>query len=190
MTYSGKVNSNQAVENWVKATQTGETAAFEALYNYYIDSIYRFCFWQTGENQAAEDLTAETFRVALTQIKTYQAKGSFTNWLYTIAKRQVFSWLRDKYRYLPIEQIHESIPDQPVLIEPDGDAYKRKLIAQLLKRLSERDRQVVVLRYLKNYSIKETASAMNLNPSQVTTITNRAKKTLQSYYEEYYAQLK
>jgi len=68
------------------------------LYEKYVDVIYRFCYWQTNQNtEVAEDLTHDTFVEMARSTGKFNNEGKFKNWLYTIAKRQLAAWMRQKY---------------------------------------------------------------------------------------------
>ena len=73
--------------------------AFGALYERYVDNIYNYICYRTGNDQDAEDLTARTFYRALNHFPTYEDRGApFSAWLYRIAHNLVANWDRDNSR--------------------------------------------------------------------------------------------
>ena len=69
--------SNEAlVAQWVVAAQSGDWAALEALYEYFFEPLYRFCYWQCQDEATAEDLTSETMMEMVKSIQRYSNKGS------------------------------------------------------------------------------------------------------------------
>lgn len=107
------------------AAQKNEQA-FIALYRKYFSPIYRFCYWQTNNRHDAEDLTQNVFIEMAKSVGKFKGEGSFKNWLYTIAKRQVNAWIKRKYQ-LPQEPLFEnSIPDTENWIDHENEKLKIK----------------------------------------------------------------
>lgn len=162
----------------ISLAQDGNQEAFGALYEKYVDAIYRFCYWQSNRNpEVAEDLTHDTFVEMTKSIAKFNNHGSFKNWLYTIAKRQLSAWLRQKYD-LPKVPLFDNIAQPEDSIDPEQQQRAIKQVTNLLGQLSATERSVIVLRYLKNYSIKDTAQDLQLSVSNVKVIAHRAIKKL------------
>ena len=67
--------------------------AFSVLYERYVDQIYQYIFYRTGNRYDAEDLTAKTFYRALANLKRYRYRGlPFSAWLYRIAHNHVVDY--------------------------------------------------------------------------------------------------
>lgn len=158
----------------VTLSQEGNQEAFAALYEKYFDAIYRFFYWQTNRNQEiAEDLTQDTFLDVAKSIKNFNNQGSFKNWLYTIAKSKLSKWIKSKYD-LPKEPLFDNFEYPENSIDPDHQKKATTKVERLLDKLNEKERKVVILRYLKNYSVKEVAKELNISMSNVKVITHRA----------------
>jgi RNA polymerase sigma-70 factor (ECF subfamily) len=73
--------------------------AFGLLYERYVDKIYNYVYYRTGNHHDAEDLTAKVFFQALTHIPRFVQRGApFSSWLYRIAHNLVANWHRDRSR--------------------------------------------------------------------------------------------
>jgi RNA polymerase sigma-70 factor (ECF subfamily) len=73
--------------------------AFGLLYERYVDKIYNYVYYRTGNHHDAEDLTAKVFYQALNHIARYVQRGApFSSWLYRIAHNLVANWHRDRSR--------------------------------------------------------------------------------------------
>ncbi|MBI5879676.1 MAG: sigma-70 family RNA polymerase sigma factor [Chloroflexi bacterium] len=73
--------------------------AFGVLYERYVDRIYSYIYFRTGNEQDAEDLTARTFYQALSNLRRYNERGlPFSAWLYRIAHNLTANWYRDHAR--------------------------------------------------------------------------------------------
>ncbi|MDE3092084.1 MAG: sigma-70 family RNA polymerase sigma factor, partial [Chloroflexota bacterium] len=76
-----------------------EADAFGVLYERYVDRIYNYVYYRTGNVHDAEDLTARVFYRALSHIYDYDQHGApFAAWLYRIAHNLVANWYRDRSR--------------------------------------------------------------------------------------------
>ncbi len=158
--------------------QDGHQEAIAALYEKYVDAIYRFCYWQTNQNaEVAEDLTHDTFLEMVKSIDKFNNRGKFKNWLYTIAKRQLSAWVKQKYD-LPKESLFDNLAQPEENIDPHQQKIAIKKLEKLLEQLTETERSIIVLRYLKNYSVKETAQELELSTSNVKVTAHRAIKKL------------
>src|SRR5262245_36058502 len=77
-----------------------EPEAFADLYERYIDRIYAYVYYRTGDARDAEDLTARVFYRALAHLPDYNQTGApFIAWLYRIAHNLVANWHRDNTRH-------------------------------------------------------------------------------------------
>ena len=82
----------------LRASQ-GDREAFGLLYERYIDRIFNYVYYRTGNLHDAEDLTARVFQRAMNYIRSYTDRGiPFSAWLYRIAHNLVANWHRDRSR--------------------------------------------------------------------------------------------
>lgn len=155
----------------------GSLEAFSTLYTLYFEAMYRFCSWQTAHAHDAEDLVQNIFIEVGKSLPRYKKDGDFRNWLYTIARRQVTKWVREKYR-LPKVPLEEIAQQDPVWISPENEKKKKNLVSSLLKRLSDQERRVIRWRYMRELTVQECAQKLGLSPANVKVIAHRALKKL------------
>src|SRR5438132_11567458 len=62
----------------------GEPAAFGALYDRYVDAVYRYVFYRVRNDAEAEDLTSEVFMRAMKAIPRYEPRPALLSWQYRI----------------------------------------------------------------------------------------------------------
>jgi RNA polymerase sigma-70 factor, ECF subfamily len=91
-----------ALDEQLVAAAQADPHAFAALYERYLDRIYRFCYNRLGERQAAEDATSEIFLRALAHLPNYRS-GSFGAWLYAIAHNIVITHYRKDQHSEPLD---------------------------------------------------------------------------------------
>lgn len=165
-------------EQLVELIKNGDKQHLQSLYEKYVDALYRFFYWQTNQrSEVAEDLTSETFLALTKSIHTFSGRSSFKNWLYAIAKNHLSAWIRERYN-LPTEPLFDALPDKEDSIDPHKQRQKASQLLELLSRLSQLERKVLILRYLKNYTVAETAKALHLTASNVKVIAHRSLKKI------------
>ncbi len=95
-------------EDVLTRASQGDRDAFGLLYERYIDRIFNYVYYRTGNLHDAEDLTARVFQRAMNHIQNYTDRGvPFSAWLYRIAHNLVANWHRDRSRRqeIPINDV-------------------------------------------------------------------------------------
>lgn len=174
-----KNESSSMEKKLVKRAQKGDKKAFSQLYNLYLNEIYRFCFYKTGNHQQAEDLTQEIFLKVLQSLNGFKGKSSFKNWLYGIAKHVIMDFYRNNYK-LKTVSLKEWSWVEVLYPFADQSNNQGKKVKKLLSLLKDNYRQVLELRFLKGYSIKEVAKELGLTENNVKIIQYRAIKKLKT----------
>jgi RNA polymerase sigma factor (sigma-70 family) len=144
----------------------------------HIWEIYAFLAYRTGSRADAEDLTQETFERALKAWGRYDpARASVRTWLTAIAHNLVIDHYRSSrsHREFPLE-------DEPSFEAPEmlPDLGLDPALARALDSLSEREREIVALRFGGDLSGPEIAALINLSLSNVQQILSRALRRLRT----------
>jgi RNA polymerase sigma-70 factor, ECF subfamily len=159
----------------VRASQ-GDRDAFGQLYGRYIDRIFNYVYYRTGNLHDAEDLTARVFQRAMNHIHNYTDRGvPFSAWLYRIAHNLVANWHRDRSR-------RQEIPlnDLPVL-PSKGDHPERNLVRsqeqdsllRLIRRLPSERQSLLILKFVENMSNAEIGAIMGRSEGAVKSLYHR-----------------
>jgi RNA polymerase sigma-70 factor (ECF subfamily) len=147
----------------------------EEVFARYVDPVYRFLYRRVGNRQDAEDLTSEVFLKAARQLDSSRAEASVAQWLYTVARTVLADHWRRYYRsgaVLPLDEARAGdIPDEGAPAETSGSA---ELLEKVLSLLPDRYRQVLELRFLRGYSIQETAQELGVTPENAKVLQHRA----------------
>src|SRR5271155_479622 len=75
----------------ILAAASGDVAAFERLYRQFSPRIYGLCLRLTGQREAAEDCTQESFVAAWRGLPGFEQRSRFTTWLHRIAVHTVLA---------------------------------------------------------------------------------------------------
>lgn len=170
----------------VRRAQEGDQDSLGALYRRYVGEIYRYAYRQVGNREDAEGLTSQIFLQMVRGIGGYRPQGQFRAWVYGIAKKVTLDWWRLYYRMpsIPLEEFLDLEPapcTDPLAANPKAETNVERLLVQL----PERYRQVLTLRFLRGYSLKEAAQAMGVSLANAKLLQHRAlKKAAQLGLEE------
>ena len=85
-------------EALMTAHRQGDATAFEQLVRRYADSLLGYLVRLSGDRHSAEDLFQETFGCAYQKAATFDGRGTFRAWLYTIATHRAIDHLRKRQR--------------------------------------------------------------------------------------------
>jgi RNA polymerase sigma-70 factor (ECF subfamily) len=149
--------------------------AFGALYERYVDKIYSYVYYRTGNHHDAEDLTARTFYRALKHLHRYQDRGlPFSAWLYRIAHNLVANFHRDRSRRQVIAL------DEVSLVSPRPDAEgnleledNQKRLLRLIRRENPDRQQLLILKFVEQMSNREIAQIMGRSEGAIKSLYHR-----------------
>lgn len=167
----------------VQQAQKGDKRALITLYQNYLNPIYRYAYSRVSNKSEAEDITSEIFLRMVRHLNEFQSASSFKNWLYGIAKHVIADFWRQHYKNptdsfdkIP-EILTSSPPNQIVNEEAEQDLIqKESRIKKILAQLPDQYRRVLELRFLKSYTLQETANELGISLANTKVIQYRALK--------------
>lgn len=158
-----------------------EVAAFEQLYELFIDRIYRYLLYRVGDGHLAEDLTSAVFLKAWQSIDQYQERGvPFGAWLYKIARNLAIDHFRDDKGDVSLDGQEMVLPVGARVEDWAERRFTQKQVRQSLGRLKKDQRQVIVLHFFDGLSYSEIAEVMGKQEGAIRTIQYRALKSLRT----------
>jgi RNA polymerase sigma-70 factor (ECF subfamily) len=165
----------------VARAQAGDADAFGALYDRYLDLVYRYVYYRVGGKALTEDLVSETFLRALRRIGTFEWQGrDFAAWLITIARNIIADHYKSGRFRLEVSTADmldaDRATDGPEAEVLDGITNASLLDA--VKKLNSEQQECVVLRFLQGLSVLETAQAMEKTEGAIKALQYRAVRTL------------
>ena len=80
-----RLHRDEIEDRTVDRARSGDREAFRTLVESHSRGVFRLAFRMTGNEQDAEDVVQETFLRAYRQLDKFQAKASFSTWLFRIA---------------------------------------------------------------------------------------------------------
>ena len=173
----------------VEKAKEGDQQAYGELLGRYRDAIYFMLLKMVNNPIDAEDLTIEAFGKAFKNIDQYAPNFAFSTWLFKIATNNCIDFIRKKRAsHISLDQTadgEDSMAPSSLIPSdvPDPEAYminkqKIKHMRKIVSRLKPRYRQLVELRYFKEYSYEEIAVELDIPIGTVKAQLFRARELL------------
>lgn len=172
-----------------QAVNDGDQKAYAELMDRYRDSIYFMLLKMVNNRDDAEDLTIEAFGKAFNRLKQYTPNYAFSTWLFKIASNNCIDFIRKKKKnVLSIDNKFESdegdsmtIDLKSSMLDPEEKIIKKqkiKLMREVVEKLKPRYRELIELRYFKEYSYEEIAEQLDIPLGTVKAQLFRAREFL------------
>ena len=169
------------------AINDGDQRAYAALMNNYRDSLYFMLLKMTNNSSDADDLTIEAFGKAFKKLGQYTPEYAFSTWLFKIASNNCIDFMRKKKKRTfsmndspdgeeGNELANYIASDSP---DPEENVMKKEkmgLMREVVEKLKPHYRQLIELRYFKEYSYEEIAAELDLPLGTVKAQLFRARE--------------
>ena len=194
----GKYSDAELLQSY----QKGNKAAGNALFQRYRVPLHRFFKKRIrGNEEDVEDLLQETCFEALKSLKKIQAPNSFPAWLYTIARRVLARWIKDKQQqstYVSLDSVSadereqgapaESLP-APVTFQPEHGTLDNELGAirsRFERTLSLEELAVFRLRQNSGMTFQEIGHELGIKPNTAKVRYHRVVTRFRAWLEKHY----
>ena len=168
------VTNHNEERTLIEAAQR-DPARFAELYEQNFERVYAYFAHRVHDRSDAEDLTAEVFREALAGIGGFEWRGApFAAWLLGIAGHV----LADRWRKL--KQTPPADEDALENAAVHDEVEQRAMLFQLVGRLPEDQRLVIVRRFVEQRSIREIARELGRSEGAIKQLQFRALQTLRA----------
>lgn len=172
-------------QTFLRRVRQLEEEALSRLFETHYPAIYRYILRHVGHAPAAEDLAAEVFRRLLDQLK--DGRGPDQNvkaWLYRVAYHLVVDDAR-RQTYRQHDELPDDVPHTAPGVE---ETAQQELLAEAaqraLLRLTDKQRTVLILRFLEGMSIQETAEIIGIAQSAAKALQRRGLASLRRELEQ------
>jgi RNA polymerase sigma-70 factor (ECF subfamily) len=150
-------------------------ADWEAIYTDNVGRIYRLMFSKVGNRPDAEDLTSQVFLTAYGPLRATAEVAQVKAYLWTTARTVLAEhWRRTLGHQVteidPATDLEDFayVPPEPVNERADERAVR------ILRALPERQRQILVLRFLRGYSVRQAAAELGVSVANAKVLQHRA----------------
>jgi RNA polymerase sigma-70 factor (ECF subfamily) len=152
--------SEPEIRSYVEKAIDGDVDAYGALYNAFVDRIFRYVFFQVRDRMKAEDITQDVFIKGWKAIHTCRGKEhTFSAWLYCVARNHVPAGHEDTEHNAEIS------------------VEWQKMMAAV-NALPEPQKQIILLKFLEGADNNEIGDIMGKRQGAVRALQMRALKNL------------
>lgn len=161
------------LDNLMKEVTQGSERAFEELYEGMKRGVFALAYSYLRNYEDAEDVLQQTFLTVKRKAYLYRVGTNARAWIFQIAKNAALDELRKRKQRREGELLREEGVETPVVF-----------LDELTARLSEEEREIVIMHAVWGYKHKEIAEEKGLPLGTVTWKYNEAIKKLRKEQEE------
>ena len=144
---------------------------FDNIYEEYFDRVYYKVLSVVKNDDDAEDICQETFISVYKNLSKFREESNIYTWIYRIAINKTYDFF--KKRKLEFE-----INDDVLSLPEDINFDTKVILEEKLKLISEKEKEIVVLKDIYGYKFKEIAEMKNMNLSTVKSVYYKALKDM------------
>lgn len=185
--FSDKAKEDLELVN--RAVEEGDQGAYQELLRRYQDSIYYMLLKMVNNRSDAEDLTFEAFEKAFRRLDQYTPYYAFSTWLFKIASNNCIDFIRKKKKKTySIDSNPENDEGDEIEVDlraqsPDPEEkaindQKVQMMRDIVDQLKPKYRQLIEMRYFKEYSYEEISDELGIPLGTVKAQLYRAREFL------------
>lgn len=128
----------------------------------------------------AEDLCSDVFVKIYEKIDTYdESKSSLSTWIFTITKNTLTDYYRTNHLQVELDEniaLEDEEDDEGILTDENLDK-----LAEALKQLPEKERNIIVMYYYSGYSLKQISEKLSISYAYVKILHKKTLFSLKNY---------
>ncbi len=175
----------------IERCKNGDREAFAYIVQKYMKPAYYVALGYVGNSDDALDLSQDAFVNAFRHIKRFDSSRSFFPWFYSILKNLCMNHLNRlrRHREQSIDDTSDDAPETSIPVEtvdPEQSAVRRDLaakIGQAMRRLRPKEREIIILQHLQDFSYQEIADLLGIPIGTVMSRLYGARRSLRRELE-------
>ncbi|HEY8363147.1 MAG TPA: sigma-70 family RNA polymerase sigma factor [Tissierellaceae bacterium] len=165
----------------VKRLKKGHEEAYVEVINLYGNRLLKTCYLILKDRHETEDVVQETFFRLFRQIDSFKENSSIYTWIYQIA----LNLCRDRLKAGKDTALFESIAESDEKVEDTViESIDRDILRKELKNLDDLYREVLILFYYEELSIKEISKILNEKEGTIKSRLSRGRTLLKKAIEK------
>ncbi len=172
----------------VRRAQAGDEGAFREIVEKYQSKVFSIIHGIVRQRNDVEDIAQQVFAKVYFSIRNFDFRSSLITWIYKITVNECFDYLRKKkVRKLVYEsdmsedEVRRVENTEPVLdrsTRTDSTLARRDYIVKLMDRVSDEEKQLLMLKEVEGYSVEELAGMLKMNENTIKVKLFRARQKL------------
>ena len=144
---------------------------FDNIYEEYFDRVYYKVLSVVKNDDDAEDICQETFISVYKNLSKFREESNIYTWIYRIAINKTYDFFKKR-------KLEFAINDDVLSLPEDINFDTKVILEEKLKLISEKEREIVILKDIYGYKLKEIAEIKNMNLSTVKSVYYKALKDM------------
>jgi RNA polymerase sigma-70 factor (ECF subfamily) len=171
--------SDDEIQILVQRAQSGDGAAFAALYDVFAPRVFRFFRFRVSTADAAEDLTQRVFLKMVEQLPNYQSRGiPFAAWVFRVARNAWIDEDRTSHPSVPLDALSDSPSETDGPFVLAAASLESDMLQDAIATLTPDQREVIASRFFAGLTPGETAALMGRSEGSVRVLQHRALAAL------------
>lgn len=167
------------------AVANGDGNAFQTLFDRWKLPLMNFIYRSVGSHADSEDLTLLVFEQVWKSASRYRAEGTFSAWLFTIARGKIRHEWRHRQRRLQPAALDNIDPVDIKSTSPQHKIEEEELLLKGLDQLPDNLREALLMSIHSQMDTKEIADSLGVSPNNLYVMIHRAREQLKRYFEEH-----
>ena len=157
----------------------------EEIYKEYSTTVYKYLFCLTQNKDISEELTQETFALAVEDIKRFRGECKLSVWLCQIAKHLWYKELKKskKNKNISINDLNEEIEEAQTTEDIICEKEEKLKLFKDMQKLDEQSKEVMYLRMVGNLNFIEIGEILGKTPNWARVTFYRAKQKIREVNE-------
>ncbi len=145
---------------------------FDEIYDEYFDRVYYKILSSVKNPEDAEDIAQEVFISVYKNLHKFRADSKIYTWIYRIAINKTYDFFRKK-------KIDLELNEEILNIADNEDLNGSMIVEENLKKLNKEEREILLLKDVYGYKLREISDMKNRNISTIKSIYYKALKSLE-----------
>ncbi len=164
-----------AEKTLINGLKSGNEKAYRQIVENYGNKLLRTCYLILKDREEAEDVVQDTFIKVFQKIHTFREDSELFTWIYTIALNLSRDRLRKKQDLFTLQDELIGNNDLEFIVENNFD---KELLRKELFNINALYREVLVLFYFEDFSIKEISDLLNEKEGTIKSKLSRGRNIL------------
>jgi len=169
--------NSEELSKLVEEYKAGKKAVMGSIYSFTIKKVYLYIYSKVGNKNWTEDIVSETYLTLFGILSKFDGSSKLETFIIGIANnkiRQYFSKIKESHSLEDEEEF--LIVEDDELEESTKNKFLKEKLNEILKKLPENYQNVLIYRFIKSNTIKDTAKILKISEANVRVIQNRAIK--------------
>ena len=172
----------------VERVRAHDELAFRELVERYQNKVFSIIYGILRNQNDAEDISQQVFAKIYVSIQNFDSRSTLLTWIYKITVNECYDYLRKK-RVRKLVYESDITEEDTRLMENSGASAdrsvsvdtrlsQRELVSKLLMKISEEDRNLILLKEVEGHSVEELAQMTGMNENTIKVKLFRARQKL------------